>query len=208
MKQSSLFTENAETENSAHQSQFLLDGLQYQEDLLSDADATSLLNTLIHELDWQQPYITIAGKRLPIPRLQHWQGDGELRYRYSGETFVSRPWHPKILALKNVVELVTKAQFNSVLCNLYRNKNDSVAWHADDEPELGPSPLIASISLGASREFQIKHKSASSKKMKIQLAHNSLLVMPAGFQAQWLHQLPKCKAGCSSRINLTFRYIY
>ena len=185
----------------------LLDGLQYQERFLPPDHASGLFERLIHQLDWQQPSLTISGKRIPIPRLQSWQGDGRLSYQYSGETFVSQDWHPDVLSLKERVEQQTQTRFNAVLCNLYRNERDSVSWHADDEPELGPSPIIASVSLGATRSFQIKHKIDAGKTMKLNLKHNSLLIMPAGFQAKWLHQLPKISAKCGARVNLTFRYI-
>lgn len=199
--------------------------------------AEHLFEQLRTSLNWQQPSIRIAGKQMAIPRLQSWQGEQAFRYRYSGQTFTAEAIHPAIVALKQEIEALLDAQnlqnsperseinsidrseinspersnkkpqrFNSVLCNLYRNERDSVAWHADDEPELGPAPLIASFSLGATRTFEIK-PSQGGKAYKLALPHNSLLVMPAGFQAAFVHQIPKSKTPCSARINLTFRLI-
>ena len=164
MTQDSLFHDMY---NNSDSSTDLLDGLQYQEGLLDEHDAEVLFNTITNETDWQQPSITIAGKQIPIPRLQSWQGDGQLTYRYSGQTFHSQPWHPSIRSLKALVEEKSNAKFNAVLCNLYRNEHDSVSWHADDEPELGSAPIIASVSLGATREFQIKRSNKQGNTMKI-----------------------------------------
>ena len=119
------------------------------------------------------------------------------------------PWHPAVLGVKDRVERLSGQHFNSVLLNLYRDGMDSVAWHADDEPELGADPVIASVSFGAERPFLIKPKQPTSgaQKHRLVLRDGSLLVMGKGMQNNWIHQLPKVKSLKEPRINLTFRAI-
>ncbi len=181
---------------------------RYIEHYLNPDEASTLQAALLAQLSWEQPSIKIAGRELPIPRKQVWQGEAGLHYTYSGKRFEPYPWHPHIFKLKQRIEAEFSHCFNSVLCNLYRNGQDSVAWHADDEPELGPNPVIASISLGAERGFHLKPKVASdSRRHKIVLSHGSLLLMDKNVQAYWLHQVPKTKTVSAPRINLTFRQI-
>lgn len=180
--------------------------LRYQENLLSDKDCLALLDTLQHELPWEQPTIRIMGKQMRIPRLQVWMGDPGLDYVYSRKTFTPVPWHPAILQIKAIIEASTCENFNSVLCNFYRTGQDSVSWHADDEPELGPKPVIASFSLGAPRTFQFRKKGETRMTHQLELGHNSLLVMSEEVQPHWQHQLPKTTRVIGPRINLTFRY--
>ena len=169
--------------------------------------ACDLQHQLESSLNWQQPEIRIAGKQLRIPRLQCWQGDRPHRYTYSAQTFYAEPFHPKVESLKQKIEALTGDRYNSVLCNLYRNEQDSVAWHADNEPELGIAPVIASYSLGATRVFQVKTKTKGAKSINLPLPHNSLIIMPAGFQSRYVHQVGKSKKPCEARINLTFRLV-
>jgi len=176
-------------------------------DFLDDDVATAILLQLRQELSWQQPCLAIAGKSVPIPRLQVWMGDKDSRYTYSGKTFDAEPWHPKITVLKTLVEQLTDNPFNSALCNLYRNGQDSVAWHADDETELGNSPCVASLSLGETRTFQLKRKDKQGSLKKIELTHNSLLIMKPGVQEHWLHRVPKTLQAKGTRINITFRLL-
>jgi len=182
--------------------------LQLFERFLPDSVADNLLHSLMAELPWEQPDIQIAGRRLTIPRLQVWQGDPGLEYSYSGKQFSSVAWHPEILNLKRLIEDCVPYTFNSVLCNLYRDGQDSVSWHADDEPELGSNPVIASLSLGLTRSFHLKPKQPQDKRRhRIALSHGSLLVMDKNVQPNWLHQVPKTKRINGARINLTFRKI-
>lgn len=186
---------------------------RYVPHCLPEEWAESTFHKLQQTLNWQQPTIRIAGKRVPIPRLQCWQGDQEHEYRYSGECFRAESWHPDILVIKRHIEKMSGQSFNSVLCNLYRDGQDSVSWHADDEPELGVAPWIASVSLGAERQFHIKLKSGyrgqcpEAHVLKLPLTHNSLLIMPPELQHWCVHQLPKTRRCHSPRINLTFRNI-
>jgi alkylated DNA repair dioxygenase AlkB len=150
------------------------------------------------------------GKRIAVPRLTAWFGDAETNYTYSGLTMVPEPWTPELLELKSRLEPRARGTtFNSVLLNLYRDGNDSVAWHSDDEPELGRNPVIASLSLGQARSFRLKHDHDDSiPPVQIELTHGSLLVMSGALQHHWKHQLPKRRSvNLGPRINLTFRQI-
>lgn len=160
------------------------------------------------EIRWQQATIRIAGNTLPIPRLQCWIGDEGLNYSYSGMALRPARWTSTLLTIKHRVEQLAEQEFNAVLANLYRNGNDSVAWHSDDEPELGPDPVVASVSLGAERPFELKPKhEKNQRKLRIVLRDGSVLIMGKGCQNNWMHQLPKVKELAEPRINLTFRTI-
>ena len=165
-----------------------------------------LMNTLRQHIPWRQESLWIAGQARLVPRLQCWMGDAGSNYGYSGIRMNPVPWHPAVLEIKDRIESLSPGNFNSVLLNYYRNGQDSVAWHADDEAELGTDPVIASVSLGAERPFQMKRKD-KTEKHQILLRHGSLLIMGKGIQNKWLHQLPKVKDLQEARINLTFRKI-
>ena len=171
----------------------------------------------LHHLDWQTETLRIAGREILVPRLTAWHGEEGIDYRYSGVDHRAKPWTQTLLQIKSRIEKHLALQckqsepvvsFNSVLGNWYRNGQDSVAWHADDEVELGHQPLIASVSLGASRTFQVKHKRDSNRRYKWLLPHGSLLIMQGDSQADFQHQVPKEKHVTESRINLTYRIIF
>ena len=146
------------------------------------------------------------GKRVAIPRLEAWYGDDGMHYSYSGLSLAPKPWLAVLQELRQEVERHCQAPFNAVLANLYRDQNDTVGWHSDDETELGRNPVIASLSFGAERNFQLKHK-ASGEKLSIPLKSGSLLVMAGETQHYWQHCLPRSRKKILSRINLTFRQI-
>ncbi|MCB1758391.1 MAG: alpha-ketoglutarate-dependent dioxygenase AlkB [Gammaproteobacteria bacterium] len=182
--------------------------LEFIGDFLQPVQHQGLFARLRESLRWEQSEIRIAGRMVRIPRLNAWYGDRGSRYRYSGRLFEATPWSAELLQLRDLVERECDAGFNSVLANLYRDGGDSVAWHADDEPELGTDPTIASLSLGASRKFQLKHKSDRSiPRIDLELPDNSLLIMAGSLQHEWIHQLPKTRRPVGARINLTFRRI-
>lgn len=167
-----------------------------------------LFQQLRESLQWEQSRIRIAGRSISIPRLNAWYGDADSRYSYSGTLFKPLPWTRTLLELRGEIERACGARFNSVLANLYRDGRDSVAWHADDEPELGPEPLIASLSLGATRRFRLKHRrDPSIPRIDTELADNTLLIMGGRLQHDWFHQVPKTRRPVAARINLTFRWI-
>lgn len=164
------------------------------------------LKQLKAHLPWQQEVIQMYGKEIPVPRLSSWHGDKESSYTYSGIPLPPNPWNEDLLKLKSICEEASNHTFNSVLANLYRNGNDSVAWHADDEPELGKNPVIASLTFGAERKFQLRHKT-TKERIDLILKNGSLLVMQGQLQHYWQHQIPKTKKRIGERMNLTFRRI-
>jgi alkylated DNA repair dioxygenase AlkB len=169
--------------------------------------ADRMLRELLETTDWRQDSFRLYGKDIPFPRLTAWYGDLGTSYVYSGITNVPLPWTPPILEVKRAVEPACGLTFNSVLLNRYRTGKDSVSWHADDEPEFGENPVIASVSFGGTRVFQLKHKKRKELKASIELTHGSLLVMRARTQANWLHQIPKTAKSVDERLNLTFRAV-
>jgi alkylated DNA repair dioxygenase AlkB len=167
--------------------------------------ADALLAVLIREVAWRQDHITLFGRTHPVPRLQQWYGDPGLSYRWSGIHMEPLPWFPALDDLRRRVFTATGRLPNAVLCNLYRNGHDTVGWHADDEPELGPTPFITSVSLGVERDFQMKPKHKVGSTVTIPLPHGSLLVMGGATQSNWVHCLPRRKRITEPRLNLTFR---
>jgi len=135
-----------------------------------------------------------------------WYGDPDAYYHYSGVTHQPIPWTIELLAVRSKIEQCCQCVFNSVLANLYRNGNDSMGCHADDEKELGVNPVIASLSFGDSRLFKLHHKKRKET-LDIQLEHGDLLIMSGSLQHHWVHCLPKTKQFKKPRINLTFRRI-
>ena len=174
---------------------------------LADQEATLLLDELRHSLAWRQDTIRLFGKRHPIPRLHQWYGDHGASYKWSGLVMQPRRWPAPLVALKARIEAASGARFNSVLANLYRDGNDSMGWHADDEPELGKHPVIASLSLGANRDFLLRHRAKQRPTEYLSLGHGSLLLMAGATQQYWQHALPKRRRVSAPRINLTFRWI-
>lgn len=162
---------------------------------------------LIEEVPWQQKMIKMYGKEIITPRLTAWYGDTNKTYSFSGSRFDPISWTDELLDLKIRIESATGLSFNSVLLNYYRDGNDSVAWHSDDERELGMNPYIASLSLGQGRIFEFRHKTEHHRKYSIQLENGSLLLMKGDLQHHWEHRIPKSKASLGERINLTFRSI-
>ena len=181
--------------------------IRYYPCFIAADEADRLLNELIEKVQWQQESIVIYGKTHRVPRLSAWYADDGKSYEYSGLKKSGLPWLQVLLQLKQKIQQVTNTYFNSVLVNLYRDQNDSVGWHSDDEPELGQQPVIASLSLGQNRTFQLKHNQDKSLKQSIELVHGSLLIMQGNTQHYWQHQVPKSKQPMSERVNLTFRNV-
>lgn len=177
------------------------------EDVFSEEEAESYLSSLKSSVEWQTGEITIFGKKVMQPRLFSLVGDQDTTYKYSGKLLNSKRWPREALSIKEKAEELSRAQFNCALLNYYRNGNDSMGCHRDNEPELGPDFVIGSISLGEKRKFVFKHK---TKKLKIEiwLPHNSLLIMKgADTQKFWYHSLPKTKKFNQPRVNITFRKV-
>ena len=160
----------------------------------------------LHDLNWETGFIKIFGKTHQIPRLQAWYADNEIEYTYSGKKLQRNNWNNLLLEIKEKIENITSFKFNSVLANLYRDGNDSMGLHSDDEKELGKEPVIASLSLGETREIYFKHK---NKKLNLIIpqASGQLMVMHGKTQEYWKHEIKKTKKIKKPRINLTFRNI-
>ena len=180
----------------------------YTPNFLPAAEAAALLAHLTAAVAWEQHSIRLFGQWHPQPRLTAWYGEPEARYAYSGLTWEPQPWLPALAALRQRLEAATGHAFNSALLNRYRDGRDSMGWHADDEPELGPAPAIASLSLGAARRFRLRPRPGTpGTALGLDLAPGSLLLMLPGAQARWQHALPKTARPVGERLNLTFRWV-
>jgi alkylated DNA repair dioxygenase AlkB len=168
--------------------------------------AERLFRRLYHQLNWRQEHIRLFGRRVAQPRLSTWYGDADARYHYSGLALSPMPWTRSLTALRQRLNTLLDAEFNSVLANLYRDGGDGMGWHSDDEAELGPEPVIASLSLGATRRFQLRHRNRDERH-ELELSSGNLLVMAGSTQRYWQHQIPKTRRPVGPRINLTFRRI-
>ena len=174
--------------------------------ILSLADTRRYYETLLHGIPWKNDQAVIFGKHIITARKVAWYGDSDFSYTYSGTTKQALVWTPALAELKALVEKLTETTFNSCLLNLYHDGNEGMAWHSDDEKSLGRNTTIASVSLGAEREFRLKHK-RTLHAVSTLLASGSLLVMKDCTQSHWLHCIPKSRKIKTPRINLTFRTI-
>ena len=175
------------------------------QEALSADEANSLMACLQKSCAWQAETISLFGRSVQVPRLVAWQGDRP--YTYSGVTHQPEQWSPAVLRLKQVAEALAGTAFNAVLLNYYRNGRDSMGWHSDDERELGPAPVIASLSLGAERVFQVRRRDDHRVRLNLVLPHGSCLLMGGEMQKHWQHALPKTAKPVGARVNLTFRQV-
>lgn len=178
---------------------------------VSTTQADKLLQRLLDEVPWHSHDLVLFGKKMTEPRLSAWVADDGVSYSYSGIRRVPETWTPTLTELRQLCESTLASRFpgvafNSVLANLYRSGDDSMGWHADDEPELGPTPVIASLSFGDERRFDFRHRT-SGETVRVYLPHGSLLVMSGETQIHWKHCLAKTKASHSPRVNLTYRFV-
>ncbi|MEL7538251.1 MAG: alpha-ketoglutarate-dependent dioxygenase AlkB [Pseudomonadota bacterium] len=175
---------------------------------LSAAAADELHAALLGEISWEQRDIQLFGRSFRQPRLIAWHGDPGADYTYSGSRFEPSPWNERLRSVRDAVADAAGTPFNSVLLNLYRNERDSMGMHADDEPELGETPVIGSLSLGAERVLTLRHRSRRDlPTRRLPLPHGSLLIMRGQTQRHWKHGINKRTRPCGPRINLTFRHI-
>lgn len=170
--------------------------------------SVEILRRLIAEVPWRHEEVVMWGRKVPQPRLTAWYGDPGRAYAYSGIELQPLPWTTLLLDIKTRVEAAAGTAFNSVLLNYYRDERDSIGFHSDDEPELGPRPAIASLSLGAERIFILKHKKLKhAEPVRLPLPSGSLLLMRGETQHNWRHGIAKESRPCGARVNLTFRTI-
>ncbi len=179
----------------------------YYPDFFDKKEADIIFELLINEIPWQQDAIRVFGKIHPQPRLTALFGNEGKSYSYSNIKMQPHLWNPLLQKIKTQVEQVTNTLFNIVLLNYYRDGKDSNGWHADNEKELGTNPVIASLSFGTERTFQLKHNLDKNQKKNIVLEHGSLLIMRGATQHFWKHQIPKTSKPIGGRINLTFRIV-
>ena len=200
--QSELFTSNP-------QNILPYDGVtQFFPRFFERADSDSFFSRFKNEIEWKHEPIKLFGKMIMQPRLTALYGDPNRPYGYSGIQMQPLQMTDFLLEIKKKVETQIGAEFSHVLLNYYRDGQDSMGWHRDNEAVLGPNPTIASVSFGESREFQMRHYSKKEIKFKVSLDHGSLLVMSGSSQHHWEHQIPKTNQPKGPRINLTFRKLF
>lgn len=170
-------------------------------------EASNYYDLLFNDIPWQQDNITLFGKTHAQPRLTALFSTNNKPYSYSNITMHPHGFTSALSEIKKRVETIANINFTTCLANLYRDGQDSNGWHADDEKSLGINPIIASVSFGEARYFNLKHKTDKSLKQKLLLEHGSLLLMKGSTQHHWLHQIAKTKKQIMPRINLTFRII-
>jgi alkylated DNA repair dioxygenase AlkB len=170
-------------------------------------ESNEIFQVLHDEINWRQDKMKLYGKDIDLPRKTAWYGDRDKSYTFSGIHLNPEPWTPTLLKVKERIEEVSRAQFNSVLLNLYRHGNDGISWHTDAEPELGENPVIGSVSFGGARRFMFRHGQDKNLKAEVELTHGSFLLMAGETQHFWQHQIPKTARHVEPRINLTFRVI-
>lgn len=168
--------------------------------------ADALFRELLDTLEWERGSVRFFGRDIPEPRLTCWFSDAA--YTYSGRTLPARAWPAQLLTLRTRVELAAGAALNSVLLNRYRTGEDSMGFHSDDEAELGVNPIVASLSLGATRRFVLKSKREQRRPpFELELEHGTLLVMCGTCQHTYRHAVPKQRHVLGERLNLTFRNV-
>lgn len=186
--------------------QLLPNGFSYQSRALSAQKSLDLFYYLQQNLCWQQPNVTVYNKTGPIPRLQCFISENNIEYGYSHSKLIVEPWPDVLLAMRKRLERHLNQPLNSLLVNYYRDGNDTMGWHSDDEAELGHQPTIVCISLGAERVLKLKHK-ASNKDTNLKLHSGSCLIMSGNSQRDYQHAIAKQTTLAHPRISLTFRLI-
>jgi alkylated DNA repair dioxygenase AlkB len=181
--------------------------VRYYQNFLPKDVADAYFLELQENTPWQNDPITLFGKTYPQPRMTSLHGHTTDSYGYSGIVMQPNPMNKTLLDIEAKISSYCSETFSTVLLNLYRDGKDSNGWHADDEPELGKNPVIASVSLGAERFFHLKHKHDKTQRLKFTLAHGSLLLMEGKTQHFWKHQIAKTSRTVGPRINLTFRKV-
>ena len=175
----------------------------------AELSADQLAAQDFHNIRWKQDYISMYGKRHPLPRLTAWYGEPGTSYKYSGIQSTANDWtnNKGLQYLRGQIEALARVEFNSVLLNWYRGGSDKISWHADDEKEFGENPVIGSLNFGVTRDFQIRRIDNHKEKFKIPLSSGSALVMSGAMQHNWQHCVHSSTKISGSRFNLTFRQV-
>jgi alkylated DNA repair dioxygenase AlkB len=194
---------NTNTQNLLHQDGIAL----YWEKAIPENQIKQLFDELFNNINWENERVVMFGKEIITKRKVAFYSDPLIAYTYASRTKIGLPWKETLITLKNIVESVTKEKYNACLLNLYHNGEESMGWHCDNEKEIVVNSSIASLSIGATRKFSLKHK-VTKETISIQLGNGSLLEMKGTIQQHWWHSLPKSKKITESRINLTFRQMY
>ena len=183
--------------------------IEYFPEFFSREKSLNFLPQLLDTIKWKQNTIKMYGNENPVPRLEAWYGDPGKSYAYSGIRMEPSTWTDELNEIKRSIESEVAISFNSVLINYYRDGQDRVAWHSDDEKELGKNPVIGSVSFGAERTFKLRHKQYKENNLKqsIVLKNGSFLLMKGATQHHWVHEIPRTAKPIGPRINLTFRVI-
>jgi alkylated DNA repair dioxygenase AlkB len=181
--------------------------LSYQPSFFSEKESKQYFENLTTTIKWEQKPIKIFGKEVLQPRLTAWYGDPDAAYTYSGLSLVPLSWTDALLEIRKKVEVFCSEKFNSALLNLYRNGQDSMGWHCDNERQLGKDPTIASVSLGAVRKFRLRNYQIKKDIIDLEPADGSLIIMSGETQTHWEHSVPKTSMVVGPRINITFRRI-
>jgi len=182
---------------------------QYFKNFISEDECAHYLKYFINQIDWRHDPVTVYGKSYLQPRLTAWYGDAGADYTYSGLTLKPTAWSASLLTLKAILEKATRAKYNSVLLNYYRDGNDYMGKHSDKEKVLGENPNIASLSFGETRIFRLRHKKREDlKPVDITLENGDLILMKGSMQENWTHEIVKTATEVGPRINLSFRFIY
>ncbi len=185
----------------------VLQGVRLLPGFIPPEEAREVFRRVVEETAWQDREILMFGKPVMQPRRVAWQGDPGKNYRYSGSTWEADPWSPAVTRVRECLHSTLGVRFNSVLLNLYRDGRDCMGWHRDDEKELGPDPVIASVSLGVSRRFLFRELKNPKSKVELILHAGDLLLMEGSSQELWQHSLPRMLRIREPRVNLTFRNI-
>ncbi|MBU3538455.1 alpha-ketoglutarate-dependent dioxygenase AlkB [Polynucleobacter sp. UK-Gri1-W3] len=181
-------------------------GAHYYPKVFTEQDSIKLMGQLQASLKWEPEQLMMFGKLVTTRRKVAWVGDPQCSYTYSGVQKIPQAWTPHLILIKEQLEKISEAEFNSCLLNLYHDGNDGMGWHSDDEKELDPLSPIASLSLGAQRKFAFRHKK-DKETISLFLESGSALIMYAPTQKYWQHALLKTKTVTDIRMNLTFRKI-
>ena len=176
------------------------------ENVFDSVQAETIYKNVLQEVTWRDDKITMFGKTYPQARKVAFHGDPEVIYIYTRIKMKTAPWTPELKKLNEFLKMQYQLDFNTALVNFYRNGKDHMSWHRDDEPELGPKPIIASLNFGASRDFFFRHN--EGEKVALHLKSGDLLVMRGETQEFWKHALPKRLKLDEGRLNITFRKIF